>query len=113
AIPPSITSRHLRATIAMPADGRVRPAARPLPVAAVLFDLDGTLADSAGDLAYALNRLRNERGLAPLPVDKLRPHASAGARGLIGAGLGVTPEDADYRELRDRFLEYYAAGLDQ
>ena len=75
----------------MPLDVRmVRPPARPLPVAAVLFDLDGTLADSAGDLAYALNRLRDERGLAPLPVERLRPHASAGARGLIGAGLWLT-----------------------
>ena len=98
----------------MPLDVRpARPVARALPVAAVLFDLDGTLADSAGDLAYALNRIRSERGLAPLPVETLRPHASAGARGLLGAGIGVTPEDADYRHLRDRFLEYYAAGLDQ
>jgi len=98
----------------MPLEARTaRPAARPLPVAAVLFDLDGTLADSAGDLAYALNRIRDERGLPPLPVETLRPYASAGARGLIGAGLGITPEDADYRGLRDRFLEYYAVGLDQ
>jgi len=98
----------------MPVDVRPpRPVARPLPISAVLFDLDGTLADSAGDLAYALNRIRSERGLPPLPVEALRPHASAGARGLLGAGIGVTPEDADYRGLRDRFLEYYAAGLDQ
>jgi phosphoglycolate phosphatase len=98
----------------MPLDeAATRPLARPLPVAAVLFDLDGTLADSAGDLAYALNRIRDERGLAPLPVETLRPYASAGARGLLGAGIGVTPEDAEYRGLRDRFLEYYAAGLDQ
>ncbi|HEX6795199.1 MAG TPA: HAD-IA family hydrolase [Casimicrobiaceae bacterium] len=93
----------------MPAEAR----ARPLPVSAVLFDLDGTLADSAGDLAIAVNRMRAERGLEPVSVESLRPHASAGARGLLGAGMGVTPEDADYPFLRDTFLEYYAEGLDR
>lgn len=92
---------------------RAHPRARPLPVSAVLFDLDGTLADSAGDLAYAVNRIRAERGLSAIPVETLRPHASAGARGLLGAGMGVTPEHAEYRSLRDKFLEYYATGLDQ
>jgi len=88
-----------------------RPVARPLPVAAVLFDLDGTLADSAGDLAGAINRIRGDRGLAPVPVDRLRPHASSGARGLIGAGMGIAPGDPSYIELRDTFLAYYAEGL--
>ena len=78
---------------------------------AVLFDLDGTLADTAGDLAGALNTLRAQRGLAPLPVERLRPHASAGARGLIGAGLDIHPGDADYETLRVAFLDAYAAGL--
>jgi N-acetyl-D-muramate 6-phosphate phosphatase len=91
---------------------RARPAPRRLAVDAVLFDLDGTLADSAGDLAAALNRMRAERGLAPVPVDVLRPHASAGARGLLGAGMGVTPDDADYKALRHTFLDYYEAALD-
>ena len=95
----------------MPPEARPRPDPRPLPVSAVLFDLDGTLADSAGDLAAALNRMRSERGLPPVPVAALRPHASAGARGLLGAGMGVTPDDADYPMLRDRFLAYYAASL--
>jgi len=90
-------------------DARPRP--RALPVSTVLFDLDGTLADSAWDLAGAVNRIRRERGLPPVSVDVLRPHASAGARGLLGAGMNVTPEHADYPQLRDRFLEYYAAGL--
>jgi phosphoglycolate phosphatase len=95
----------------MPPDAPVRPLPRTLPVSAVLFDLDGTLADSAGDLASAVNRIRRERGLAPVSVAALRPHASAGARGLLGAGMGVTPNDAEYTLLRDRFLAYYAEAL--
>jgi phosphoglycolate phosphatase len=97
----------------MPLETPARPRARPLPVSAVLFDLDGTLADSAGDLAIAVNRIRAERGLEPVSAGSLRPHASAGARGLLGAGMGVTPDDADYPSLRDTFLAYYAAGLDR
>ena len=75
--------------------------------AAVLFDLDGTLIDSAPDLAAAVNYLRLQRGLSELPLAQLRPFASHGARGLIGAGLGVTPEDSDFEELRVAFLNYY------
>jgi len=90
-------------------DGRAaRAAARALPVSVVLFDLDGTLADTAGDLAGAVNRVRADRGLPPVPVTQLRAHASSGARGLIGAGMGVAPNDAGYAELRDAFLAYYA-----
>jgi len=85
-----------------------RPAPRVLPVAAVLFDLDGTLADTAGDLAGALNRVRSQRGLPQVPITTLRPHASSGARGLLGAGMGITPEAPEYLELRDAFLEHYA-----
>lgn len=81
------------------------------PPQAVLFDLDGTLADTAGDLAGALNTLRLQRGLDPLPVERLRPHASAGARGLIGAGLEIHPGSDEYEPLRLAFLEAYAAGL--
>jgi 2-phosphoglycolate phosphatase len=97
----------------MPSDAAARPAARRLPVTAVLFDLDGTLADSAGDLAGAVNRIRAERGLDPVSVATVRPHASAGARGLLAAGMGVTPNDAEYPALRDTFLAYYAAALDR
>ena len=85
--------------------------ARPLPVRAVLFDLDGTLADTASDLAAAVNRLRADRSLAPLAVEVLRPHASDGARGMLGAALGVTREDPEWERLRDAFLDYYAAAL--
>jgi N-acetyl-D-muramate 6-phosphate phosphatase len=74
---------------------------------AVLFDFDGTLADTAADLSRAVNRLRSARGLAELPPEALRPHASAGARGLIGAGLGIAPEHAEYQALREAFLEHY------
>lgn len=82
-----------------------------LDVGAVLFDLDGTLADTAGDLAGALNRVRGDRGLPPLPVDALRAHASAGARGLLRAGMGLLPDDAGYEAARAAFLAHYAACL--
>ena len=78
---------------------------------AVLFDLDGTLADTAADLAAPVNALRAERGLAPLPLALLRPHASAGARGLIGRGLGIGPEDARFAALRAEFLQRYEADI--
>jgi len=75
---------------------------------AVLFDLDGTLADTAPDLASAVNRMRVEQGHEPLPLERLRPFASAGARGLLQAAFGIKPDDGDYAALRETFLEYYA-----
>ncbi len=78
---------------------------------AILFDLDGTLADTAPDLAGAMNRLRQARGLAPTPYELLRPVASAGARGLIGASFGLKPDDEGYDELRVAFLDTYEAAI--
>jgi phosphoglycolate phosphatase len=80
-------------------------------VRAVLFDLDGTFADTAPDLARALNRVRAERGLPPLPPEVARPWTSSGARGLLKAGFDVTPEDEDYGMLREKFLDFYEKDL--
>jgi len=78
---------------------------------AVLFDLDGTFADTAPDLGRALNRMRTEKGLAPLPISTLRAHASSGARGLIKVGFDLTPGDEGYEPLREQFLALYAEHL--
>jgi phosphoglycolate phosphatase len=80
-------------------------------IRAVLFDLDGTFADTAPDLGYAVNRMRIARGLAPVPDDATRPVTSSGARGLLGAGFGITPDHADYSAMRDEFLDIYEANL--
>lgn len=74
---------------------------------AVLFDLDGTLVDTAPDLGTAANHVRDCAGLAPLPLDEYRPLASAGARGLLYKALGITPEHADFADQRERFLTHY------
>ncbi|TAM05388.1 MAG: HAD family hydrolase [Paraburkholderia sp.] len=78
---------------------------------AVLFDFDGTLADTAPDLAAAVNQMRHARGLAPAPIERLRPLASAGARGLIGGAFGIGPDHAEFAALREEFLANYAANL--
>ena len=74
---------------------------------AVLFDFDGTLADTAPDLGGALNALRAERGLPPLAIEEVRPFASSGARGLLRAGFGMTPDHPEYESMRLAFLEHY------
>jgi phosphoglycolate phosphatase len=78
---------------------------------AILFDLDGTLADTAPDLAAAVNWLRTERGLDPTPYAVLRPTASAGARGMIGAAFGLAPGDDGYEELRLAWFDRYQAAM--
>jgi len=85
--------------------------AHPLDIDAVLFDLDGTLVDTAPDLAGALNTLRRERGLDAMALEALRPYASAGARGLIGAGFDMKTDHPDYPALRDAFLAHYEAAI--
>jgi N-acetyl-D-muramate 6-phosphate phosphatase len=78
---------------------------------AVLFDLDGTLADTARDLAGALNRLREEEGLPPVPFAQLRPVASNGVRGLLGVGFDMAVEHPRYGAFAERFLDHYMAHL--
>jgi phosphoglycolate phosphatase len=77
----------------------------------VLFDLDGTLVDTAPDLAFAANQVRAEAGLPPLPLANYRPVASAGARGLLKVALDFTPEHPEYPQRRDRFLGIYRDNL--
>jgi len=81
------------------------------PIRGVLFDLDGTLIDSAPDLAGAANRLRADHGLAPLPLEALRPMVGSGARGMVGVAFGVSPGELRFDALRDAFLAHYEAGL--
>ncbi|MCO5101039.1 MAG: HAD-IA family hydrolase [Burkholderiaceae bacterium] len=82
-----------------------------LPLRAVFFDLDGTLADTAADLVAPVQSMRQERGLAPLPFEALRPYASMGARGLLLGGLGVERDAPAFEALRDEFLQRYEAAM--
>ena len=74
---------------------------------ALLFDLDGTLVDSAPDLAGTANDMRAARGLEPLPYAALRPRASSGARGMLAAAFGALPGDDGYDAMRAEFLARY------
>ncbi len=76
------------------------------PTRCVLFDLDGTLADTAPDLGAALNRVLEEEGLAPLPMSATRPVTSQGVRGLLRVGLGIGPDAPDYQTLAQRVLKH-------
>jgi N-acetyl-D-muramate 6-phosphate phosphatase len=76
-------------------------------VQAVLFDLDGTLIDSAPDLGAAADKMRLDRGLPSLPPERYRPMAGAGARGMLGVAFGLTPEHATYEALREEFFSNY------
>ena len=80
-------------------------------MSAVLFDLDGTLVDSAPDLAGTANDMLQRRGLATLPYAALRAHAGSGARGMLGPAFGVRPGDAGYEALRDEFHDHYLTRL--
>jgi phosphoglycolate phosphatase len=76
-------------------------------VRAVLFDLDGTLIDSAPDLGAAVDKMRVDRNLPSLPFELYRPVAGAGARGLLGVAFGLTPEHTEFAVMREEFCRNY------
>lgn len=78
---------------------------------AVLFDLDGTLIDSAPDLGAAADKMRTDRGLPSLPLEQYRPMAGAGARGMIGIAFGIGPEAPEFTSLREEFLRNYERSM--
>lgn len=78
---------------------------------AVLFDLDGTLIDSAPDLGAAADQMRTDRGLASLPLERYRPMAGSGARGMLGVAFGITPDAPDFGPLREEFFLNYEARM--
>jgi len=78
---------------------------------AVLFDLDGTLVDTAPDMARTVNQMRTRRGLAPVPTSQVRPHVSNGARGMIVAAFGIATDHPDFQGMREEFLDLYAGNL--
>jgi len=80
-------------------------------ISAVLFDLDGTLADTAADLGAALNHVRMEEGLQALPAATIRPQVSNGVRGLLKVGFGLAATDAAYADLSQRLLAHYSVNL--
>lgn len=82
-------------------------------VQAVLFDLDGTLIDSAPDLGAAVDQMRTGRGLPSLPLDDYRPMAGAGARGMLGVAFGITPDHADFPAMREEFFRNYEQRMTQ
>ncbi len=79
---------------------------------AILFDLDGTLADTAPNLAAAVNKMRHARGMPMLSLGQLRPFASAGARGLLGGAFGIDATHRDFVAMIEEFLGNYTADLD-
>ncbi len=82
-------------------------------IRAVLFDLDGTLIDSAPDLAAAADKMRLDRGLPALPFEKYRPMAGAGVRGMLGVAFDMTPEHYNYIAWREEFFYNYEMSLTQ
>jgi phosphoglycolate phosphatase len=82
-------------------------------IAAVLFDLDGTLIDSAPDLGAAVDQMRLDRGMPSLPLAAYRPMAGAGARGMLGVAFNITVQDPNFETLREEFFSNYAKCLNQ
>lgn len=77
----------------------------------VLFDLDGTFADTAPDLHAAFNRLLAGLGRSPIAYEDFRPSVSHGSRAMLEAGLGVTPDNPDFPTLQRTFLDHYLAHI--
>jgi N-acetyl-D-muramate 6-phosphate phosphatase len=77
----------------------------------VLFDLDGTLVDTAPDLSEVLNTLLIRHGKPPQPLEAVRPHVSHGSIGMLGFSFNINELDAGFNELREEFLELYANDL--
>jgi phosphoglycolate phosphatase len=80
-------------------------------IRAVFFDLDGTFADTAPDLGYAVNQMREARGMPSLPLSVTRPVTSLGARGLLHAGFRISPQAPEYSALREEFLAIYERNI--
>ena len=80
-------------------------------IRAVLFDLDGTLIDSAGDLGLAADAMRTKRGMTSLPLERYRPMAGAGARGMMQVAFGMSPEHPDFLQFREEFFTNYEAAM--
>jgi phosphoglycolate phosphatase len=78
---------------------------------AVLFDLDGTLIDTAPDFIRCLNQLREQHGLPALPAEHIRRSVSNGARAMVRVGFGLEPDHPDYLEKHTAFLDLYEAGV--
>ena len=84
-----------------------------LPIQAILFDLDGTLIDSAPDLGAAADQMRVARGMPSLPIDLYRPLAGSGARGMLHIAFGMTPEDDAFADMREEFFQIYEKRMTQ
>lgn len=80
-------------------------------IRAVLFDLDGTLIDSAPDLGAAADKMRTDRGLPSLPLERYRPMAGAGARGMLGEAFGMSPEHPEFLAMREEFFVNYESRM--
>ena len=83
----------------------------PQVIRTVLFDLDGTLADTAPDLAWALNQVLQEQGREPLPYEQIRPVVSHGGIALIKLGFAIDPQAPEFQPLRERLLTIYRANI--
>jgi phosphoglycolate phosphatase len=92
-------------------EGDKAPLRGDVSIRAVLFDLDGTLIDTAPDLGYALNLQRSRHGLPALADDIIRPQASHGARGLLGVGFDLHPDDPRFASMREEFLRLYSENI--